>query len=387
MDRLSTQRRATVLLVAVATAAFSARANASEPRPEATRLRTHVTTLASPEFLGRRGEGGRKAAEYLIQQFQSLHLDPLFDHKYTQEFPAGPETDEKARNVGAVLKGADPKYADEWIIVSAHFDHLGVRNGVLYPGADDNASGVAMLLEVARSIVEGKVKPRRSIMFIGFDLEEVGLYGSRYFAEHSPVPLNRVALFVTADMIGRSLAGLDDPHVFVMGTEHAPGLRTWIEAAAEGSTVQVGVLGADVLLIDRSDYGPFRSRKVPFLFFSTGENPLYHRPGDTAETLDYAKVEAISRIILGVVREAANADAVPKWKVAAENSMAEVNTVREVIRLLLKNRETLKIGPAKVYLMNNSLRTLDAIAARGSITPEERTGMVRAAQFILASVF
>jgi len=117
------------------------------------------------------------------------------------------------------------------------------------------------------------------------------------------------------------------------------------------------------------------------------KNPLYHRPGDTAETLDYPKLEAISRIILGVVREAAEADHVPGWKAAPENSMAEVNTVRDVIRLLLKNREALKIGPAKTYVMNNSLRSLDGIAARGAITPEERTGMVRAAQFILASLF
>ena len=111
------------------------------------------------------------------------------------------------------------------MIVAAHFDHLGVRRGVLYPGADDNASGVAMMLEVARSIVAGPTPPKRSMMFIGFDLEEIGLFGSRYFVAHPPVPLDKVALFVTADMIGRSLAGVCESHVFVMGTENAPGLR------------------------------------------------------------------------------------------------------------------------------------------------------------------
>ena len=103
---------------------------------------------------------------------------------------------------------------------------------MLYPGADDNASGVAMMLEVARCLAAAPERPRRSVMFVGFDLEEIGLWGSRYFVEHPPVPLERVALFVTADMIGRSLGGVCDPYVFVMGTEHAPGLRPWIERAA-----------------------------------------------------------------------------------------------------------------------------------------------------------
>jgi Zn-dependent M28 family amino/carboxypeptidase len=286
-----------------------------------------------------------------------------------------------------VLRGCDPAKADEWVIVSAHYDHLGVRGEVVYPGADDNASGVAMMLEVARSFVEGKEKPKRSIMFVGFDLEESGLFGSRYFVEHMPVPLGRIALFVTADMIGRSLGGVCGPDVFVMGSEHAPEIRPWIESAAKGSTVKVGLLGADLLLIDRSDYGPFRSRKVPFLFFSTGENPNYHRPSDIAETLNYPKLEAISRIIFRVVRQSVDADAVPSWKSKADNPFSEALTVRDVLRTLLDHREDLKIGPAKAYIMGNTLRSLDGIAKRGTITPEERGGMVRAAQIVLASLF
>ena len=117
-------------------------------------------------------------------------------------------------------------------------------------------------------------------MFIGFDLEEVGLFGSRYFVAHPPVPLEQVVLFVTADMIGRSLAGVCEIHVFVMGTEHAPGLRPWIDEAARDRPLTVGLLGSDLLVLNRSDYGPFRSRQIPFLFFTTGENPRYHSPDD-----------------------------------------------------------------------------------------------------------
>jgi len=84
------------------------------------------------------------------------------------------------------------------------------------------ASGVAMMLEVARCLTRAGEKPRRSVMFVGFDLEEVGLWGSRYFVEHSPIPLDRVSLFITADMIGRSLGGVCDSTVFVLGSEHEP---------------------------------------------------------------------------------------------------------------------------------------------------------------------
>src|SRR4051794_27851527 len=224
---------------------------AEGPEPEEARLRAEVVTLASKAFGGRSGEGARKTAEHLVEKFRDLGLEPLFDGRYTQDVPEAEPSRNPGRNVGARLVGSDPALRDEWVILSAHYDHLGVRNGVLYPGADDNASGVAMMLEVARSLTQSAVKPQRSVMFIGFDLEEIGLYGSRYFVEHSPVPLKQVALFITADMIGRSLGGICEPYVFVMGTEHAPALRPWIEEAGRRRPVQLGLLGTDMLLLDR----------------------------------------------------------------------------------------------------------------------------------------
>lgn len=376
-------RLGTVLLAGVF---FSTAARLSAVEPEEARIRDHVARLASPEFQGRRGSGGDKAAKYVADQLQRLGLKPLFDGSFFQTIPGREGVASSGRNVGAVLRGADPALRDQWVIVSAHFDHLGTREGVVYPGADDNASGVAMMLEVARSFVEGKEPPKRSLMFIGFDLEEVGLFGSRYFVEHSPAPLANVSLFITADMIGRSLGGVCEPYVFVMGTEHAPGVRSWIDGAAKGKTVTVGLLGSDLLLLDRSDYGPFRTRKVPYLFFSTGESPVYHTPLDVPETLNYAKVEAISRIILGVTRRAVEIDHVPAWSSAPDHTLAEAVTIRAVLRILLANRAGLKIGAAPLLLIKNAIRSLDAIIARGVITAEERTGVVRVARIVLMSV-
>jgi hypothetical protein len=354
--------------------------------PDRARLRAEVERLASPEFQGRRGAGGRKTADHLVDTFRALKLEPLFDGEYTQAIPDREPGRTQGRNVGARLVGSDPELRDEWVIVAAHYDHLGVRNGVLYPGADDNASGVAMMLEVARAMKQGAQPPKRSLMFIGFDLEEIGLYGSRYFVEHSPVPLEKVALFVTADMIGRALGGICDDYVFVMGSEHAPEVRPWITRAARERPVTVGMLGTDLMLLDRIDYGPFRARQVPYLFFSTGENPTYHTPRDTPETLDYAKLEAVSRIILDVVRSASDASTAPKWAPTPEHGLAEVATVRDLLRLLLDRRDELKIGGTQLFLMSNAARKLDAILERGSITPGERAGMVNIARLVMVAV-
>ncbi len=224
------------------------------------------------------------------------------------------------------------------------------------------------------------------MMFIGFDLEEIGLFGSRYFVAHPPVPLDKVALFVTADMIGRSLAGVCESHVFVMGTENAPGLRPGSTRRPRGVRLTVGLLGADILVLNRSDYGPFRSRGIPFLFFTTGENPRYHKPDDTADTLDYPKLTAISRMIYQVVAKAVDAPAVPRWQKNPDNPFAEAVTIRDVLRLLVKNSEKLKIGAPQLFLINNTLATLDGIVARGSITPDERARVIQAARIILFTV-
>jgi hypothetical protein len=356
------------------------------PQPEQARLRRVVEVLSSPEFGGRSGAGGKKTVSYLIDQFRGLELAPLFNGGYVQPIPGNEAGTVQGRNVGAVVRGSDARLRDEWIIVAAHFDHLGVRQGVLYPGADDNASGVAMMLEVARSIVQSPVAPRRSLMFIGFDLEEIGLYGSRYFAAHSHFPLEKVALFVTADMIGRSLAGVCESHVFVFGTENAPGLRPWIDEAAKGCPVTVGLLGADILVLNRSDYGPFRTRSIPFLFFTTGENPRYHKPDDTALTLNYAKLTAISRLIFQVVAKAADAPVVPHWQKIQDDPFAEAVTIHDVLGLLVKNSKKLNIGVPQLFLINNTLAMLDGIVERGSITHDERARVIQAARVILFTV-
>ena len=375
----------TVALSCVALIIFVVVGHAAEP--ELDRIKQHIEALASPEFGGRQGALASKSRDYLIDAFKQLKLEPLFDGSYFQDIPDREPGYLIGRNVGAKLIGSDPKLKDEWVIVAAHFDHLGVRNGVLYPGADDNASAVAMMLEVARCLATSPEKPKRSVMLIGYDLEERGLLGSKYFVEHSPVPMDKIAFFITADMIGRSLAGVCKRQVFVMGTERYPLTRQWIREASKDQPLEVGLLGADLLLIDRSDYGPFRSRQVPFLFFSTGENPCYHKPQDVASTIDYPKAEAITRVILGVVRTVLQTETRPIWLALPDNGMDEARSLQSIFKILVANRETLKIGKATNFFLDNGLKTLKVVIDRGAITPEERASLIRMAQVVMASLF
>ncbi len=356
------------------------------PTPEPNRLRAVVETLASPEFAGRSGPGAEKAANYIVDRFRALELEGAFDGDYSQTIPGQEPGTRIGRNVAARLVGSDPKLRDQYVLVAAHFDHLGVRGGRLYPGADDNASAVAMMLEAARCLKTSPTPPKRSVLFIGFDLEEAGLFGSRYFVAHPPIPLDRIALFVTADMIGRSLAGLCGDHVFVMGTEHAPATRPWIESAAKGRPLTVDLLGADILVLNRSDYGPFRSRGIPFLFFTTGENPCYHTPRDVPETIDHPKMLQISRMIEQVVRSAVDAPEAPRWSDHPDNPLAEAVALRTVLRILHGHRDDLKIGVAQEFVIQSTLRLLDGIVERGAITPEERARVIQGARVVLFTV-
>ncbi len=365
--------------------------NADEP--DASRLRQHVTKLASSEFQGRREAGAIKARSYLIDEFTKLGLQPLFGGSFTQNVTGkGPE-DVIGVNLGARIIGSDPSQADHWVILGAHYDHLGRQGALIYPGADDNASGVAMMLEVARTIARSPVKPRRSIAFVGFDLEErgpkgeFGLRGSQFFARNPPMALDKIALFVTADMIGRSLGGVLETTAFVLGSEHEPEVRPWINKAAEGKPVKLALLGSDMLVIDRSDYGPFRSRKIPYLFFTTGESPVYHSPLDVPETIDYPKLEAISRIIAGIVREALDGPVVPVWSAVPDYPLAEAVAVRDVLQTLLFHKEAFAIGGYQIALMNQTIKTIDEIERRGTMTSAERTRIARTAQVIMFTVF
>jgi hypothetical protein len=234
----------------------------------------------------------------------------------------------QARNVIGILEGADPKLKDEYIIVSAHYDHLGVVNGRVQPGADDNASGVAGLLEIARAFVEGGVRPRRSVLFVAFDSEEAGLLGAFHYAGHPVLPLGKAVANLNMDMIG---SNEDTPtwHLFpdyakrsvnVVGTLYSPELRRIIEKQNESVGLALDFkTDADDReeWFARSDHFVFATHGIPAVLFNTGEHPDYHTENDTADKLNYPKLEKIVRLVFATSVQLANSESKPRFDVSA----------------------------------------------------------------------
>lgn len=404
--------RRCLLLISLALALMPVRAdepqNGWDGAIRAEHVRPHVELLASPRLAGRSGANSAKAADYLAKHFRDCKLQPLFGAgSFEQPIPTSAEDrDENSnssnggggddapskrpriagRNVGAWLEGSDPKLRDELIVIGTHFDHLGIRSGKVFRGADDNASGTAMMLEIARQLSASKSRPKRSIVFVGFDLEEQLLWGSRWFVAHPPFELDRVKLFITADMIGRSLGDLPLPTIFVMGSEHAPRMKLLLDDVGSPRGLEVARLGVDLIGV-RSDYGPFWNERIPFLFFSTGEHPDYHTPRDVPEKLDFDKVARVSSLVLKLVEATANADWSPQWTDEVPPDIDEVKAVHRITDLLLQAGEKKPLTDLQRLIVTQAHNKCQQILDRGTFTADDRKWLIRISQLLLLSVF
>ena len=272
------------------------------PRIDTAQVLGDVRNLSSPEMQGRAvgTPGGKMAREYILSRFRQLRLDPAFGRSYEQPFRFTPfrgvqfwrpkfwETKKPLDgvNVAAIVRGTvDPENV---IVVSAHYDHLGVRDGKLYPGADDNASGVAAMLAAASWFSANP--PKHSILFVGFDGEERGLKGAEAFLETPPVPLARMMVDLNFDMISRSANG----EIFATGLYDNPQLYAFLDPVRVKAKPTI-IYGHDrprpfwKLMDDwrqQSDQGAFADRDIPYLYLGVADHPDYHRPGDTFEHID-----------------------------------------------------------------------------------------------------
>jgi len=231
---------------------------------------------------------------------------------------AGVET-HKGRNVVALLEGSDPRLKAQTVIVTAHHDHMGISNGHIYRGADDNASGVAGLLAVARALTQGKVHPRRSVLFVAYDGEERIFLGSYFYATHPVVPLNQTIATLNLDMIGRNEDDANWPTppdrnvnmVNVLGTRYNPALRQVIDRENRLERLKLDykmdVVDPDSLW-SRSDHFWFATLHIPQMEFQTGLHPDYHTENDTWDRINYPKLTRIARLVYLSVADLANSD-------------------------------------------------------------------------------
>lgn len=195
--------------------------------------------------------------------------------------------------VGHLPARAGSKLASEWVVIGAHYDHLG-HGGTsssrapgahaIHPGADDNASGTAMLLEAARRFAKLPATPSRNIVFIAFGAEEIGAIGSRYWVEHAPVPMKSVVGMVNADMVGR----MRDNKMVLDGTATAASWTDLAKAANNGLGLNLTFGGEG---FGASDHASFTAARVPVAFLFTGVHDDYHKPSDTADKLNLEGIE------------------------------------------------------------------------------------------------
>ena len=293
------RRSAAVLLLAWCVhTAFAAQSPARYvDRPQ---LMRDLATLASPAFEGRRtgSAGALKARQWIVEQFRDAGLTPAGGTDFLQPFtfsttdsravlPGGRpfRTTYSAANVVGLLAGREPRARR--LVVTAHYDHVGIREGVLHPGADDNASGVAALLAAARYFSANA--PRHPMLFAALDAEELDLRGAKTLVESPLVDRRAVAMNVNLDMVSRS----DRRELYAAGTSYAPWLIPILEDVQTRAAVTI-LFGHDQRdakggLEDwthASDHAAFHDAGIAWLYFGVEDHPDYHERTDTPDRVD-----------------------------------------------------------------------------------------------------
>ena len=334
-------------------------------------MRDRVEYMASPELEGRAPgtPGGILARSYVEEAFADLDLRPAGDDGYRQSIPAI-----GGANLLGVLPGSGP-LADRYVVLAAHYDHIGVNFGKVHPGADDNASGVAVLLDVASRLSEGHHEGR-SVLVASFDAEEPPHFytenmGSVHFVANPTVPLDRIDMMLCLDLIGHALGPDMLPaevrnSVFLMGAEKSPGVGAMVDGIDAAGMV-ARRLDSDIFP-PLSDHYAFQLAGIPFLFLTNGRDRYYHTPEDTAEKLAYGKMLGLADYLADLIGDLAVHDRYT-FEASAVDDAATLETLvaigRQVAPLSSKHKQLL----ALVDKMEQRLETATPLSAgdRGTL--------------------
>jgi hypothetical protein len=243
----------------------------------------------------------------VIREVRDLRVDLRIARQYLERA--------MAPNLVAVLEGRDPEFRDEYVAISAHLDHVGVRPGrpdSIFNGADDNASGVAGLLALAEAFSRRDARPARSLLFVVPSGEEKGLWGSAYWVRHPTVPLGKVVADLNMDLIGRNWTDsviVTGPDMSTLGET----LRRVTARHAELRMAPVADRWPEERIFYRSDHYNFALRGVPVLFFTSGTHSDYHQPTDVTEDIDTEKASRLVRYVFHIGAAVANDLDRPRW--------------------------------------------------------------------------
>jgi Zn-dependent M28 family amino/carboxypeptidase len=271
---------------------------------DSAQLLTDLRVLASDEMQGRRvgTPGGEKARNYIVERFKASGVRPFgasYESPFTFTTARGNTTSQRGVNVVGHIDGKrSPRH---YIVVSAHYDHLGVRNGVVFNGADDNASGTAALFSIAKYFATHQ--PENSLIFVAFDAEEVGLFGSQAFVKQPPVDSGLLSLNINADMIGRD----PDDKLFAVGTARQPFLKPYIVAVAKNAPVKLLIGHEDPNQPEDwtadSDHYSFLRANIPALYLGVEDFDQHHAATDDYETMTFSFYVRVVETIIQVIRE------------------------------------------------------------------------------------
>jgi len=280
-------------------------------RVSSSALLEHLNFLAADSLYGRRAgsEHERRSAEYVRDHFVEFGLEPGapdYFQEFTVSVPVDGQTGLVSQNVLGVLRGKG-SLAGQWVILGAHYDHVGYVSGsdpvVVYNGADDNASGTALMMEIARHLSEyfsedthGDLD-RRSVMFHAYGAEEVGLVGSFYFCGQPTVEMDSIVAMVNLDMVGR----LRDDALELIGFSSSP---DWNAAVSAANTESLSLSVTEGLL-NRSDQYCFYQRQRPVLFLHTGLHPEYHTPYDDVALINEDGMVRVGNFAINVMLDLA----------------------------------------------------------------------------------
>ena len=230
-----------------------------------------------------------------------------------------------APNTVGILEGSDPVLRKQYLVFSAHMDHIGITPGLpdsVNNGADDDGSGTAGVMELAEAFSRAPIRPKRSIIFLTVSGEEKGLWGSRYFSEHPPVPLDHIVADLNIDMIGRNWRDT----IVAIGKEHSD-LGTTLERVnqrhPELHMTAIDDRWPEERFYFRSDHYNFAREGVPILFFFNGVHPDYHRVTDSPDKIDSEKESRILRLLYYLGREVGDAPQRPRWNPASYREIVD----------------------------------------------------------------
>lgn len=232
-------------------------------------------------------------------------------------------------NAVAILEGSDPTLKNEYIVFSAHMDHVGVgtpnaKGDSIYNGADDDASGTSAVLEVAQHFAAASVKPKRSLIFLLVSGEEKGLFGSAWFVQHPPVPANKIVANINIDMVGRNAPDT----IVAIGREYTSLGQLAQDVAKSNASLKLTVapdLWPEEQFFFRSDHFNFARANIPAIFFTTGDHADYHKPSDEPETINNDKVARVAQLVHLLGQAIANAADAPKWTAEGVAAMKAIS--------------------------------------------------------------